>query len=133
MVRCNADDFENELKQNVATISSNYLNVEQTFLAVLDKHVPYKNKKIRTSQVHKVTIKLFRTNSLVLAHSSAKKFYIEQLTEKSSTHDFHMASFSPCCHNWRACTCFCACICLSSQVFCLACCRLCVEQWLAFH
>ena len=57
MVRCNADDFENELKQNVATISSNYLNVEQTFLAVLDKHVPYKNKKIRTSQVHKVTIK----------------------------------------------------------------------------
>ena len=28
--------------------------------------------------------KLFRTNSFVLAHSSAKKFYVEQLTVKSS-------------------------------------------------
>ena len=28
--------------------------------------------------------KLFRTNSFVLAHSSAKKIYIEQLTVKSS-------------------------------------------------
>ena len=34
--------------------------------------------------------KLFRTNSFVLAHSSAKKFYIEQLTLKSSIQWHHM-------------------------------------------
>ena len=44
-------------------------------------------------KLHKVTIKkhkLFRTNSLVLAHSSAKTFYIEQLTVKSSIQWYHM-------------------------------------------
>ena len=43
--------------------------------------------------IHKVTIKkskLFRTNSFVLAHSSAKKSYIEQLTVKSSIQWYHM-------------------------------------------
>ena len=34
--------------------------------------------------------KLFRTSSFVLAHSSAKKFYIEQLIAKSSTQWYHM-------------------------------------------
>ena len=34
--------------------------------------------------------KLFRTNSFVLAHSSAKNFYIEQLTVKSSIQWYHM-------------------------------------------
>ena len=34
--------------------------------------------------------KLFPTNSFVLAHSSAKKFYIEQLTVKSSIQWYHM-------------------------------------------
>ena len=34
--------------------------------------------------------KLFRTNSFVLAHSSAKKFYIKQLTVKSSIQWYHM-------------------------------------------
>ena len=34
--------------------------------------------------------KLFRTNSFVLAHSSAKKIYIEQLTVKSSIQWYHM-------------------------------------------
>ena len=35
--------------------------------------------------------KLFRTNSFVLAHSSAKKFYKEQLTLKSSIQWYHIA------------------------------------------
>ena len=34
--------------------------------------------------------KLFRTNNFVLAHSSAKKIYIEQLTIKSSIQWYHM-------------------------------------------
>ena len=34
--------------------------------------------------------KVFRTNGFVLAHSSAKKFYIEQLTVKSSIQWYHM-------------------------------------------
>ena len=34
--------------------------------------------------------KLFRTNSFVLVYSSAKNFYIEQLTVKSSIHWYHM-------------------------------------------
>ena len=34
--------------------------------------------------------KLFRTNSFVLAHSSAKKFYIEQGTVKSAIQSYHM-------------------------------------------
>ena len=34
--------------------------------------------------------KLFRTNSFVLAHSSAKKFYFEQLTVKYSIQWYHM-------------------------------------------
>ena len=34
--------------------------------------------------------KLFGTNSFVLSYSSAKKFYIEQLTVKSSTQWYHM-------------------------------------------
>ena len=34
--------------------------------------------------------KLFRTNSFVLAHSLAKKFYIEQLTVSSSKQWYHM-------------------------------------------
>ena len=49
------------------------------------------------------------------------------------SHDFNMTSFSPCCHNWLGCICFCACICLLSRIFYLACYLLCVEQWLAFH
>ena len=36
--------------------------------------------------------KLFRTNSFALAHSSAKEFYIEQLTVKSSVQWYHMTS-----------------------------------------
>ena len=48
-------------------------------------------------------------------------------------HDFNMTSFSPCCHNWLACICFCVRICLLPRVFCFACYCLCVEQWLAFH
>ena len=38
----------------------------------------------KTPQVYDQKRKLFRTNSFVLAHSSAQKFYIEQLTVKSS-------------------------------------------------
>ena len=34
--------------------------------------------------------KLFRTNSFVLAHPSAKKFYIEELAVKSSIQRYHM-------------------------------------------
>ena len=34
--------------------------------------------------------KLFHTNSFVLAHSSAKKVYIERLTVKSSIQWYHM-------------------------------------------
>ena len=34
--------------------------------------------------------KLFRTNSFVLAHSSAKRIYIEQLTVKFSIQWYHM-------------------------------------------
>ena len=49
------------------------------------------------------------------------------------SHDFNMTSFSPCCHNWLACICFCAFICLLSRIFCLACYRLCVQKLLAFN
>ena len=81
--------------------------------------------------------KLFCTNSFVLAHSSAKKNLHWTTNGKVFntvvSHDFNMTSFSPCCHNWLACICFCACICLLSRIFCLACYRLCVEQLLAFH
>ena len=38
----------------------------------------------KTPQGYDQKRKLFRTNSFMLAHSSAKKFYIEQLTVKSS-------------------------------------------------
>ena len=34
--------------------------------------------------------KFFRTNSFMLAHLSAKKFYIEKLTVKSSKQWYHM-------------------------------------------
>ena len=51
----NADDFKTELKRNLATNSSNYENCKQAFLALLDKHVPYKSKKIRANQVPYVT------------------------------------------------------------------------------
>ena len=79
--------------------------------------------------------KLFRTNSFALAHSSAKKVYTERLKVFNTmvSHDFNMTSFNPCCHNWLACICSCACICLLPRIFCLACYRLFVEQWLAFH
>ena len=76
--------------------------------------------------------KLFRTNSFVFAHSSAKKNYNEQLTLQSSIH-FNVTSFSPCWHTWLACICFCACICLLPWIFCLACYLFCLEQLLAFH
>ena len=44
----------------------------------------------KTPQGYDQKRKLFRTNSFVLAHSSAKKFYIEQLTVKSSIQWHHM-------------------------------------------
>ena len=89
------------------------------------------------SQSYDQKRKLFRTNSFVLVHSSAKKILHWTANGKVFntvvSHDFNMTSFSPCCHNRLACICFCACICLLSRIFCLACYRLCVEQWLAFH
>ena len=44
--KLNADDFTTEFKKNLATNSGNYENFEQPFLGLLDKHVPFKNKKI---------------------------------------------------------------------------------------
>ena len=37
--------------------------------------------------------KLFRTNSFVLAHSSAKKIYNEELTLKSTIQWYHMTEY----------------------------------------
>ena len=91
--------------------------------------------KIRTrKKLHKVTIK--NANFFVLVVISEKILHWTTNGKVFNTmvsHDFNMTSFSPCCHNWLACICFCACICLLSRIFCLACYRLCVEQWLAFH
>ena len=50
-----ADDFKTELRQNLAASSSNYENLEQAFLALLDKHAPYKSKKIRANQFPCIT------------------------------------------------------------------------------
>ena len=43
----NADNIKSELilKQNLATSTSNYENFEEAFLALLDKHAPYKVRK----------------------------------------------------------------------------------------
>ena len=51
------------------------------------RKIPTRNNSTRLrSKTQKLLQKqkLFRTNSFVLAHSSAKRFYIEQLTVKSS-------------------------------------------------
>ena len=64
--------------------------------------------------------KLFRTNNFVFAHSSAKKnlHWITngKVFNTMVSYDFNMTSFSPCCHNWLACICFCACIYLLSRI-----------------
>ena len=44
----------------------------------------------KTPQDYDEKRKLFRTNSFVLAHSSAKKIYNEQLTLKSTIQWYHM-------------------------------------------
>ena len=43
------------MRQNFAISSRNYENFEQAFFALLDKHDPYKNKKIRANQVPYMT------------------------------------------------------------------------------
>ena len=108
-----------------------YPNTELLLVCIF----PYSDWK--TPQVYDQKRKLFRTNSFVLAQSSAKKILHWTTNGKvfntMVSHDFNMTSFSPCCHNWLACICFCACICLLYRIFCLACYRLCVEQLLTFH
>ena len=59
----NADNFEAEFKQNLATSSRNYENFEEAFLTLLDKHAPYKSKKIRTNQVPYMTKKTLEKQS----------------------------------------------------------------------
>ena len=45
--------------------------------------------------------KLFRNNSFVLAHSSVKKIYSEQLSlQYNGITWLNVTSFSPCYHNW---------------------------------
>ena len=51
----NAVDFKTALRQNLATSSRNFENFEQAFLALLDKHAPYKSKKKRANQVPYMT------------------------------------------------------------------------------
>ena len=51
----NADDFKAELRQNFVTSNNNYETLEQTFLALLDKHAPYDSEKIRADQVSYIT------------------------------------------------------------------------------
>ena len=79
--------------------------------------------------------KLFRTNRFVLAQSSAKKFYIEQITVKPSIQWYHMTLI------WRhlvlaVITAWHKLVSVPAfayyRIFCLACYRLCVEQWPAF-
>ena len=59
----NADNFEAEFKQNLATSSRNYENFEKAFLTLLDKHAPYKIKKIRANQVPYMTKKTLEKQS----------------------------------------------------------------------
>ena len=98
--------------------------------------VVQENANQKTPRGYDQKRKLFRTNSFVRMHSSAKKVYNEQLTLKSSIQWCHMIEcdiFSPCCHNWPACICFCACICLLLRIFCLAYYRLCADRLPVFH
>ena len=46
--------------------------------------------EVQSSQDYDQKRKLFRTNSFVLAHSSAKKILNEQLTLKSTIQWYHM-------------------------------------------
>lgn len=43
------------MRQNVANSSSNFQSFEQEFLTFLDKHAPYKSKKIQANQAPYVT------------------------------------------------------------------------------
>ena len=103
--------------------------------------IPQRKKCLNTEffLVHKVTIKNAKFFVLIVSCLRTRQQKILHWTtngtvfNKMVSHDFNMTSFGHCCHNWLACICFCACIYLLSQIFCLACYRLRVEQWLAFH
>ena len=78
--KSDADDFKTELKQDLATSSSNYQNFEQAFLALLDKHAPYNSKKIRANQVPYMTKKLRKA---IMERSQLKIKYFKTNTAES--------------------------------------------------
>ena len=75
----NVDDFKTELKQYLATSSSNYKNFEQAFLALLGKHSPYKSEKIRENQVPYMTKNLRKA---IMKRSQLKIKYFKTKQQK---------------------------------------------------
>ena len=73
------DDSKTGLKQNLATNSSTYENFEQAFLALLDKHAPFKSKKIRANCIRQKTLE----RQSVKKRSQLKTKYFKTNTAES--------------------------------------------------
>ena len=110
-----------------------------TKICEVNLHIQSECGKIRTKkapQGYDQKYKPFRTNSLhLLNHQRINlqwRTNVKVLKYNSITW-LNVTSFSPCCHNWLAFICFCACIYSLLRIFCLARYRVCVERLPAFY
>ena len=78
-IHCRAEFIKTDLRQNLGTSSSNYKNFEQTFFVLLDKHAPYKRKKIQANKVPYITKNLRKA---IMKRSQLKTKYFTTNIEK---------------------------------------------------
>ena len=96
-------------------------------------------RKYVPENLHRVAITNVNFFVLIVSYLRTQQWKKLQWTTKVKvfntmvSHECNMTSFSPCFHKWLASICFCAWVCLLPRIFCLACYRLCIEQFLAFH
>ena len=91
----NVDGFKTELRPNLSTSSINHKSFEQPLLALLDKHVLYKRKRIRANQfphmtksLRKAILKIFQLKTNYLKTNIAESFIQELYTNIQETKQF---------------------------------------------